>query len=236
MPSLLQPLRKAYRALLDLRDEAVFARLSQPRPVLRSRHEFPLWLNLLNLRGQGVEIGVQRGTYSTVLLSTWAGQHLTCIDPWRSFDPASYHDTANVEQSRQDANFETTRQRLAPFGTRASQLRQAAVACYPSHLETFGIAPVEAMAMGKVTVYADCGPAREVITPGHDGFLCPVAQPEALATVLLEALALPAEQRHRLGENARATVLQRFDRPVVASQMAEFLRRVATAGKAGTTN
>ena len=113
--------------------------------------------------------------------------------------------------------------RLDRHGALQAQLRQAAVACYPSHLETFGIAPVEAMAMGKVTVYADCGPAREVITPGHDGFLCPVAQPEALATVLLEALALPAEQRHRLGENARATVLQRFDRPVVAAQMAEFL-------------
>ena len=131
MSSLLQPLRQAYRALLDLRDEAVVARLSQPRPVLRSRHEFPLWLNLLNLRGRGVEIGVQRGTYSTVLLTTWAGQHLTCIDPWRSFDPASYHDTANVEQSRQDANFETTRQRLAPFGTRASQLRKTSAEAAP---------------------------------------------------------------------------------------------------------
>lgn len=124
MSSLLHPLRKAYRALLDLRDEAVLARLAQPRPVLRVREEFPLWLNLLNLRAKGVEIGVQRGTFSTVLLSHWAGQHLTCIDPWRSFDPASYHDTANVEQARQDANFETTRQRISPFGERASQLRK----------------------------------------------------------------------------------------------------------------
>jgi hypothetical protein len=124
MSSLLHPLRKAYRALLDLRDEAVLARLAQPRPVLRVREEFPQWLNLLNLRAKGVEIGVQRGTFSTVLLSRWAGQHLTCIDPWRSFDPASYHDTANVEQARQDANFETTRQRISPFGERASQLRK----------------------------------------------------------------------------------------------------------------
>ena len=124
MFSLLPPVRKAYRALLDLRDEAVLARIAQPQPVLRVRDEFPLWLNLLNLRSKGVEIGVQRGTFSTVLLSGWAGQHLTCIDPWRSFDPTSYHDTANVEQARQDANFEITRQRLAPFGDRASQLRK----------------------------------------------------------------------------------------------------------------
>ena len=124
MSSLLHPLRKAYRALLDLRDEAVLARLAQPRPVLRVREEFPQWLNLLNLRAKGVEIGVQRGTFSTVLLSRWAGRHLTCVDPWRSFDPASYHDTANVEQARQDANFETTRQRISPFGERASQLRK----------------------------------------------------------------------------------------------------------------
>ena len=116
--------------------------------------------------------------------------------------------------------------RLDRHGALQSQLRQAAVACYPSHLETFGIAPVEAMAMGKVTVYADCGPARDVITPGHDGFLCPVAHPETLASLLLEALALPAEERHRIGQNARATVLKHFDRPVVAAQMADFIRHV----------
>ena len=93
-------------------------------------------------------------------------------------------------------------------------------------LETFGLAPVEAMAMERVTVYADCGPAREVITHGQDGFISPVAQPEALAQTLLEALALSADQRQRMGRAARATVLNRFDRPVVAAVFARFLRQL----------
>lgn len=129
--SLLKALTKAYQTLLQLREEAVIRRLASPSPVLRSRDEFPLWLNILNLRSQGVEIGVQRGTFSTILLSAWAGQKLTCIDPWRSFDPASYHDTANVEQARQETNFQTTRSRLAPFGTRAAQLRKTSAEAAP---------------------------------------------------------------------------------------------------------
>lgn len=116
--------------------------------------------------------------------------------------------------------------RLNRKGELQTLLGRAAVACYPSHLETFGLAPVEAMAMERVTVYADCGPAREVITHGQDGFISPVAQPEALAQTLLEALALSADQRQRMGRAARATVLNRFDRPVVAAVFARFLRQL----------
>ncbi len=124
MKQIFNAVSKAYRTLLELREEAVLSRLGSPTPILRTREEFPFWLNLLNLRGAGVEIGVQRGTFSTVILSGWGGAKLTCIDPWRSFEPDSYHDTANVEQARQEANFQTTRTRLAPFGERAAQLRK----------------------------------------------------------------------------------------------------------------
>ncbi len=105
-------------------------------------------------------------------------------------------------------------------------LGRAAVACYPSHLETFGLSPVEAMAMQRVTLYADCGPAREVIRDGIDGFITPVANPSALAEKLLQALALNPDQRQAIGQAARSTVLHRFDRPIVARQMTDFLRSV----------
>jgi glycosyltransferase involved in cell wall biosynthesis len=119
--------------------------------------------------------------------------------------------------------------RVGRDGELQSLLGRAAVACYPSHLETFGLAPVEAMAMERVTVYADCGPAREVIKHGRDGFICPMAKPEALAETLLEALALSPDQRQRIGRAARATVLNRFDRPVVAAIFARFLRLMASS-------
>ncbi len=105
-------------------------------------------------------------------------------------------------------------------------LQTAAVACYPSHLETFGLSPVEAMAMGRVTVFADCGPAREVITDGVDGWICAPKDPESLAAALLKALSMDDDARAAMGRAARSTVLHRFDAKVVAVQWATILRSV----------
>lgn len=50
-------------------------------------------------------------------------------------------------------------------------LASAHVCCYPSHMEGFGIAPVEAMSMGKVVLFMKNGPGPEVIEHGVSGIL-----------------------------------------------------------------
>lgn len=54
----------------------------QKPPKWRSRQELPDILNELGLLDRGVEIGVQRGLYSSHLRAYWAGGVLHCVDPW----------------------------------------------------------------------------------------------------------------------------------------------------------
>jgi glycosyltransferase involved in cell wall biosynthesis len=104
-------------------------------------------------------------------------------------------------------------------------LERARVACYPSHLETFGIAPIEAMAMKRVTIYSDCGPGREIVTPGLDGFLCPPKDPAALAGILITALSLPEAGRLAMGAAARETAVSRFGKKTVCRAYLEDFRQ-----------
>lgn len=106
------------------------------------------------------------------------------------------------------------------------ELAQAVVACYPSHLETFGIAPVEAMAAGCVTIYTDCGPGSEIIHSGRDGFLCPARNRAALASALTQALGMSHEARATMGSAARRTAEERFDRRVVADEYVSLFQQL----------
>ena len=124
------------------------------------------------------------------------------------------------------------RRRVAFFGrvdrerTLPEALAQAHVACYPSHLETFGIAPVEAMAIQRVTIYTDTGPGREIVEDGVDGLLCPPRDPEGLANTLIRALRMPAAQRIAMGQAARTKAVSCFDREVVADRYLDLFRRL----------
>jgi glycosyltransferase involved in cell wall biosynthesis len=75
-------------------------------------------------------------------------------------------------------------------------------------IETFSLAALEAMALGKPVVHAALGGAAEMISPWHDGLLFPVGDTRALADGLA-ALADPA-LRARMGAAARETVEARF--------------------------
>jgi glycosyltransferase involved in cell wall biosynthesis len=90
-------------------------------------------------------------------------------------------------------------------------LRQANVCCYPSHMETFGIAAAEAMAVGKPTIYSRTGPGPEVMEDGVSGLLCNPFDAEDIAVkicALLENQPLAAY----LGQGARARVLAMFNK------------------------
>lgn len=87
---------------------------------LASREEFPHLLNGRHLFGCGVEIGVQKGEFSEVILDTWRGRHLISVDPWMTDEAEQYVDIANVAQTQHNAFFEETKVRLNRFGARSS--------------------------------------------------------------------------------------------------------------------
>jgi glycosyltransferase involved in cell wall biosynthesis len=88
-------------------------------------------------------------------------------------------------------------------------------------VETFSIAALEAMALGKPMVMSDVGGASEQVVVGETGFLFQRGDVEALADAL-EAL-VDSSLRARMGQAARDRVLGHFtQREMVAQYVSEF--------------
>jgi glycosyltransferase involved in cell wall biosynthesis len=100
-----------------------------------------------------------------------------------------------------------------------------AVALCSTSVETFSIAALEAMALGRPVVLSDIGGAGDMVRPGHDGFLFPAGDTGAL----VERLAALADEgvRHRMGANARETVEARFSERAMVDSYEALLRQLA---------
>lgn len=88
---------------------------------LKTRDELPLLLNHLNLKGVGVEIGVQVGGYSETILSKSKLSKLYSVDCWKHF--GGYEDIANKPQYKQYYYLLRTILRLWKFGKRSKIVR-----------------------------------------------------------------------------------------------------------------
>ena len=92
---------------------------------------------------------------------------------------------------------------------------RAAVVVAPSHVETFGLAALEAQQAGAAVVASDISAHRELVTPGT-GLLVPVGEVQACADAIVTLLANP-HRRHALGAAAAATARRAtWDRRVEA--------------------
>jgi glycosyltransferase involved in cell wall biosynthesis len=93
-----------------------------------------------------------------------------------------------------------------------NDVRIALAACdvlvFASHSETFSIAALESMAMGKPVVMTDVGGASEQVVPGENGYLFELGDVPALAA----HIAFLSDHAHRqhMGRRARITVAEKF--------------------------
>lgn len=104
-------------------------------------------------------------------------------------------------------------------------LRRAAIACYPSHMETFGIAALEAMSVGRPTIFTKLGPGPEIVEDGVTGFLCDPRSATDIARCLRHLLDDPA-YAESLGRAAREKVLAHFDKRHWIPRNIAFFERV----------
>jgi glycosyltransferase involved in cell wall biosynthesis len=79
---------------------------------------------------------------------------------------------------------------------------------FPSGTETFGNAPLEAMASGLPVAGAASGGVTDFLSHGHNALLCPNGNHEAFLENLVTFLEKP-DLRRSLAENARKTALAR---------------------------
>jgi glycosyltransferase involved in cell wall biosynthesis len=99
-----------------------------------------------------------------------------------------------------------------------------AVALCSTSVETFSLAALEAMALGRPVVLSDIGGAADMVRPGREGFLFPAGDTNAL----VERLAALADPRLRgdMGAAAREAVETRFSERAMVDRYEELLQHL----------
>jgi glycosyltransferase involved in cell wall biosynthesis len=96
-----------------------------------------------------------------------------------------------------------------------------AVALCSEAVETFSLAALEAMALGRPVVHSDIGGAAEMILPGENGFLFPVGDTAALVDRLTRLL--DRSDRERMGRKAREMVEALFSERAMVDRYERML-------------
>lgn len=105
-------------------------------------------------------------------------------------------------------------------------LGRTAVFVFPSEIDPFGYAPIEAMAMEVPVVANRIGAVDEIVVDGETGIIVSPRDEDATVDAILGLLGDEALRRV-MGQRGRSRVLERFDARVTTAQLAGVLARVA---------
>lgn len=81
---------------------------------------------------------------------------------------------------------------------------------YPSFIEAFSLAPMEAMAVGLPVIYTELASGRELIEDGEHGKLVNPNDESSIAHAILDVARLPAEERQALGLRGKKRIQDHF--------------------------
>ncbi|MBI2811112.1 MAG: glycosyltransferase family 4 protein [Candidatus Melainabacteria bacterium] len=114
-----------------------------------------------------------------------------------------------------------------PLNSLPDYYRSADVCVVPSVYDNSPYTCLEAMSCGRAVVGTSAGGTREYLIDGESGLIVPPRDSAALATAILAILTDDKEQE-RLAQNARARVLEKFQRKEIARQTVELYKLAIT--------
>ena len=100
---------------------------------------------------------------------------------------------------------------------------------HPALMEGFGIAVVEAMAMGKAVVATTTGGLPEVVAQGETGLLVPPGDAESLAATVVSLLR-DGVRREQMGRNGRVRAHEQFSLGASVANMEQLYGEVLGRG------
>ncbi len=101
----------------------------------------------------------------------------------------------------------------------------ASLGVFPSYLETFGMAALEAMHAGLAVIFTERTAGPELIEDGVDGLLADPDNPESLAEKMMDLLDFP-EKAREMGDRARIKVHRQYGIARIATAHLEFYNRI----------
>lgn len=102
-----------------------------------------------------------------------------------------------------------------------------------SEIETISFACREMMAMGIPVIVSDAGGLPENVENGHDGWIVPIRDPQAIASVLTKVLESPTDLVS-MGQRARQKAVQEFSIGSFVSSTQEVYQRGKVSPKSST--
>lgn len=111
-----------------------------------------------------------------------------------------------------------------PLAELAKYYRSADICVVPSVYDNSPYTCLEAMSCGKAVIGTSSGGTQEYIVHGESGVIIPPRDSDSIANALI-GLVKDGEERSRLGKNARARVLEKFQRSEIARQTIELYRQ-----------
>jgi glycosyltransferase involved in cell wall biosynthesis len=112
----------------------------------------------------------------------------------------------------------------------ASYLSALDLYVHPSLKEAFGLAVVEAMAMGKAVVATKTGGLPEVVAQGETGLLVPPGDPKSLAAAVVSLLE-DKVRREQMGRSGKARAQERFSLDASVRHMEQLYGEILEAQK-----
>jgi glycosyltransferase involved in cell wall biosynthesis len=107
-------------------------------------------------------------------------------------------------------------------------LASAAVVVLPSYREGMPRSLLEAAAMAKPLIATDVPGCTEIAREGENALLCAVRDADALATAMLEMLAMEPAARLRMGQRSREIAEQEFDVSIIEAHYLDAIARAAS--------
>jgi glycosyltransferase involved in cell wall biosynthesis len=101
---------------------------------------------------------------------------------------------------------------------------------HPSLKEAFGLAVVEAMAMGKAVIATTTGGLPEVVAQGETGLLVPPGDAESLAAAVVSLLE-DKVRREQMGRSGKARAQERFSLDASVRHIEQLYGEVLEARK-----
>ena len=134
-------------------------------------------------------------------------------------------DRSNVEQLTRDLGIQRAVRFLGKQDPVQEILSIADLFLLTSGSESFGLAPLEAMACGVPVVCSDVGGLPELVEGSEAGFLCPLGDIHAFAKACVKVLtddSLHAE----MSQHAREYVVRHYDTHAIVAQYEEYYEEI----------